>query len=131
MLVAFASRAPEEVVRAATAVPASDNARVAQLLAHAAASLPASLVADRGLARRVVRDLNGPARLLDVAEPAGVMAANLARGGRVSKALDVLDALLRLEVDVTPSSVDWLPDHRHGRFRYDEYRRPKRESHVG
>ena len=121
VLIAFASRAPEEVVRAATAVPPSDNARVAQLLAHAAASLPATLVADRGLARRVVQDLSGPARLLDVAEPAGAMAANLARDGRVNKALDVLDALLQVEVDVTPSSVDWMPDHRHGRFRHDEY----------
>lgn len=73
------------------------------------------------MARRVVRDLSGPARLLDVAEPAGVMAANLARGGRVNKALNVLDALLRVEVDVIPSSVDWMPDHRHGRFRHDEY----------
>ncbi len=70
VLLAFADGAPEAVARTAAQVPSSDNARVAQLLARIAAALPAELVVDHGLARRVAQDLNGQARLFDVAEPA-------------------------------------------------------------
>ena len=121
VLLRFAMSAPEDVARAAAAVPDSDNARVAQLLANVAAQLPAGLAADTGLAARVVRDLGATARLLDVADPAGTLARRLAQAGRTSKALDLLQALLRIEVRITPSGAEWLPDWRNGRFRHDEH----------
>lgn len=121
VLLRFATSAPEAVARAAAAIPDSDNARVAQLLANVAAQLPAELAADSGLAARVARDLGGTARLLEVAEPAGTLARRLAEAGRMSKALDLLKALLRIEVRTTPSGAEWLPDRRHGSFRHDEY----------
>ena len=71
VLVRFAATAPELVARAARAVPTSDNARVANALAEATAELPAALAADSGLVARVIFDLNGSARLLDIADPAG------------------------------------------------------------
>jgi hypothetical protein len=43
VLLRFSSSAPEDVARAAAAVPDSDNARVAQLLANVAAQLPAEV----------------------------------------------------------------------------------------
>jgi hypothetical protein len=121
VLLRFATATPEEVARAAAAVPDSDNARVAQLLANVTAQLPAELAADSGLAARVVRDLGGAARLLDVAEPAGTLARRLADAGRTSKALDLLKALLGIEVRTTPSGAEWLPDSKRGAFRHDEY----------
>jgi hypothetical protein len=121
VLVRFASTAPEEVARAAAAVPGADNARVAQLLANVASHLPAELAADSGLVARVVRDLGGTARLLDVAEPAGNLARRLAEAGRIGKALEVLSALLRIDVRTTPTGSDWLPDWKHGSFRHDDY----------
>lgn len=121
VLMAFAARAPEEVLRAAAAVPDSDNGRVAQFLAMVASELPADRVADVGLANRVVKDLQGPARLFDVADPAGRLAARLAQAGRVNKALELLKALLRFEVRVTPSGADFVPDWRHGEFRHEEF----------
>jgi hypothetical protein len=121
VLLRFASTAPEEVARAAAGVPESDNARVAQLLANVSSQLPGELAADSGLAARVVRDLGGTARLLDVAEPAGNLARRLAEAGRTGKALDVLKALLRIDVRTTPSGSDLLPDWKHGSFRHDEY----------
>jgi len=121
VLIAFAAAAPEDVARAATMVPPSDNVRVAQLLAHLAAELPAELVADTGLALRITQDLRGSARLLDVADPAGRVARRLAEAGRTRKALDLLIALLRFEVRTTPSGSDWLPGWKHGSFRHDEY----------
>ena len=68
-----------------------------------------------------MRDLGGTAQLLDVAEPAGTLARRLAEAGRMRKALDVLRALLQIEVRTTPSGADWLPDWKHGAFRHDEY----------
>ena len=121
VLLRFAATAPESVARAASSVPASDNARVARLLAAIAAELPAGLAADHGLAARVGRDLGGNAELLDVGEPAAAFATRLAQAGRGRKARDILEALLRVDVVRTPSGVDFLPDWRHGRFRHDEY----------
>ena len=121
VLLRFVNSAPEEVARATTTIPDSDNARVARLLANVAAQLPAELSADCGLVARVVRDLGGTAQLLDVAEPAGTLARRLAEAGRMRKALDVLRALLRIEVRTTPSGADWLPDWKRGAFRHDEY----------
>jgi hypothetical protein len=121
VLLRFAATAPDAVARAAASVPASDNARLARLLAAIAAELPAELAADHGLAARVARDLGGNAQLLDVGEPAGTLATRLAEAGRGRKARDILEALLRVDVVRTPSGVDFLPDWRHGRFRHDEY----------
>lgn len=120
-LLAFAGAAAEQVARAAGNVPASDNARVAQVLAAVAAELPGELAADSGLAARVARDLGGTARLLDVAEPAGRLMANLAAVGRVNKALDILARLLGVEVSSIPSGSELLPDWKRGSFRHDEY----------
>lgn len=121
VLLRFVNSAPEEVARATTAIPDSDNARVARLLANVAAQLPAELAADCGLVGRVVRDLGGTAQLLDVAEPAGTLARRLAEAGRMRKALDLLRVLLRIDVRTTPSGADWLPEWKHGAFRHDEY----------
>ena len=121
VLLRFVNSAPEEVARAAAEIPESDNARVARLLANVAAQLPPELAADCGLVGRVVRDLGGTAHLLDIAEPAGTLARRLAEAGRMRKALDLLTALLRIEVRTTPSGSDWLPDWKHGAFRHDEY----------
>ena len=121
VLLRFVNSAPEEVARATTVVPNSDNARVARLLANVAAQLPAELAADCGLVARVVGDLGGTAQLLDIAEPAGTLARRLAEAGRMRKALDVLKALLQIVVRTTPSGADWLPDWKHGAFGHDEY----------
>lgn len=121
VLLRFAASAPEDVANAASAVPESDNARVAQLLTNVAALLPAEIAAESGLVVRVVRDLGGTARLLDVAEPAGNLARRLAEAGRTGKALKLFKALLRVDVSTSPSYYEWLPDWKHGRFRHDEY----------
>jgi hypothetical protein len=121
VLLRFAATAPESVARAAVAVPASDNARVAQLLAATAAEMPADVAAESGLAARVARDLGGNARLLDVAEPAGTLAQRLAGVGRVRKALDILKALLRMEFFSVSSGSDLLPDWRRGRYCHEDH----------
>jgi hypothetical protein len=121
VLLRFAATAPELVAAAAVGVPASDNARVAQLLAATAAELPAEVAADTGLAGRVARDLSGTAQLLDVAEPAGQLAQRLARAGRLSKALEILKALLRIEFFTVSSGSDIFPDWQRARYRHDEY----------
>jgi hypothetical protein len=121
VLLAFAAQAPDDVLRVASAVPSSDNARVAHLLAHLGAELSPESVAESGLASRIARDLSGVARLLDVADPAGRVARRLAEAGRTRKALEILRALLQFDVRTTPSGLDWLPDHRHGAFRHDDY----------
>jgi len=121
VLLRFAQSAPESVARAAVAVPTTDNARVAQLLAATAVELPAELVAERGLASRIARDLGGNARLLDVAEPAGTLARRLAGAGRARKALKIFEALLGIDYFSVPSGSALLPNGGRGRYRHDEY----------
>lgn len=121
VLLRFAKSDPGSVVRAAAEVPRSDNVRVAQILATVAAELPPELVADHGLASRVARDLRGDTQLLNLGEPAAKLATRLVEAGRRAKACEILDALLRVDVKITPSGVDHWPDFRHGFFRHDEY----------
>jgi hypothetical protein len=99
----------------------SRTARVAQLLAATAAELPAADAAESGLAARVINDLAGPARLLDVSEPAAHLARKLASSGRIGKALDVLEALLRIDIRRVETGSELLPDRTIGRYRQDEY----------
>jgi hypothetical protein len=121
VLVRFAATAPDSVARAARAVPSSDNARVANALATVAAELPAALAADSGLVARVISDLGGSARLLDIADPAGKLAQRLAIGGRMTKALAILEALLRIEYTAVEYHSDFIPDGIHGNYRHEEY----------
>jgi hypothetical protein len=111
LLADMAPHAPEDVGKAAMAIPASDNATVAEIVGLVALGLP---VGDDTvvLSKRVSEDLRsegsqGMRRLPDLA---GQLAERLASGGRVKAAEKLYRALLDFTVQRRPSGSDIFPD---------------------